>query len=204
MRKTMPKDTSKFATYDNQNSTGGSVNMRDKVAMQNEFRKFISTIDWSYHISISRQYNVREQFRSKEHYVNTFRQIEYNLNKMFLKNNWSRWDMSRRFYFIGFTHGSKEMKDKHYHFLLHVPQELHKKEFYAGNIPSEMKMGFLFKNFQRFDKKMHSEMFDHFEKSDNTLIKVNAVYENTVNYHQKENLKQVFLDDDCNDYFFVS
>ena len=200
----MKEDTSKSATQRHEDSQVSPVNMRDKVAMQHEFRKFISTIDWSYHISISRQYNMREQFRNKEHYTNIFRQIEFNLNKKYLGNHWTRLDMDRRFYFIGFTHGSAEMKDKHYHFLLHVPEQVHKKEFMLQGLPSQIKMDFLLKNYERFDSKMHNEMLDHFERSDNTLIKVNAVYENTVNYHQKENLKQLFLDDDCNDYFFVN
>ena len=194
----MKEDTSKSATQRHEDSQVPPVNMRDKVAMQNEFRKFISNIDWSYHISISRQYNVREQFRNKEHYTNIFRKIEYRLNKKYFGNHWTRLDMDKRFYFIGFTHGSAEMKDKHYHFLLHVPTQVFKKEFMLSGMPSEIKMDFLMQTYARLDRKMHNEMFDHFEKSDNTLIKVNAVYENTVNYHQ------VFLDDDCNYYFFVN
>jgi len=206
----MKEDTSKSATQRHEDSQVSPVNMRDKVAMQNEFRKFISTIEWSYHISISRQYNVREEFRSKEHYVNIFKQIEYNLNKRFLKSNWTRWDMSRRFYFVGFTHGSKELKDKHYHFLLHVPKEVHRKEFMLEGLSSEIKMNFLMKTYSRFESKMHNAMLDHLEKDKNELLNIKRIndadyHENVMGYHTKIKMtEQMFIDDDCSDYFFVN
>lgn len=206
----MNKDTSKFATQRHEDLQVRPVDSRDKVAMQNEFRKFISTIDWSYHISISRQYNMREQYRSKEHYINIFRQIEFNLNKRFLSSHWKRWDMDRRFYFIGFTHGSAELKDKHYHFLLHVPKEVQRKEFMLQGLPSEIKMNFLMKNYERFETKMHNAMLDHLEKVDNELLnikRINDVFhqDEVMKYHTKGKMKQqMFIDDDCNDYFFVS
>ena len=169
--------------------------LSDKKKQQEQFRKFVETISWSYHISISRIYNVQNHFRDKSHYQNIFRNIEYKLNKRYLKNNWSRWDYDRRFYFIGFKHGTPEMKDEHFHFLLHIPTKIYKKEFYLKNIGQQISMDFLIQSFDRFDKKVTSEVLSFFESENNSYIKVNPVYDRTINYHKRENLKQVYLDD---------
>ena len=123
--------------------------------------------------------------------------------------------MKNRFHFIGFTHGTPEQRDRHFHFLLHTPLHFFKNEFYKSEIPNIICMDFLYKTLDRVDTKIKTQIFEHFERQENSLIKVtNICDENGIhdekynkdvcNYHVRKMKKQLFLEDDCHDFFFVS
>jgi hypothetical protein len=60
-----------------------------------------------------------------------FRTIEFKVNKRYLGNSFTKWKNDEdKFYFIIFVEGDGIDKQKHYHALLHTPQNIMKKEFY--------------------------------------------------------------------------
>lgn len=172
-------------------------------------REFIRIEKWSYHISCERMRNMNNHFRDKNHYTHIFRRIEYNLNKKFLHTRWNKLDMSSRFYFIGFTHGTVEKQNQHFHFLLHTPVQFFKNQFYESQVDNIIRMDFLTYTLDRLDKKLHEYVLNEFQKDSNELISVKPIYDtdykdNVVKYHTTRKMKeQLFSLDDCSDFFYM-
>ena len=174
------------------------------------FRDFLRTEEWSYHVSVARMRNMQQHFRDITHYQNVFNRIEYNLNKKYLSTRWNKFDMKDRFYFVGFTHGTPQEREQHFHFLLHTPLQFFKNEFYKEEVSKVIKLDFLTQTLDRLDKRLHDYVLQEFERTTNELINIKRIadtdYHNEVTeYHTKWKMKEQLFDiDDCFDFFYVS
>ena len=89
---------------------------------KNLFQTFVSSIKWSHSITV-------EPFpgfpMNNNEMCQRMRQIEFNLNKRCLKSSFPKWDMPDRFFMMWSAEGGAGTgQEKHFHLLLHSPDQL--------------------------------------------------------------------------------
>ena len=96
---------------------------------KDETQKWLRTIPFSHLITVEPTPSL--PFKRDE-VIQRMRTLEYQLNKRYLKSSFPRWNDENRFWMVGFKEGDGVSHEIHYHLLLHSPQVLHKKVWYAN------------------------------------------------------------------------
>ena len=90
-----------------------------------ELQNWLSGFGFYYRIDIE----PTPQFKfTKDELVQRFRKIIFKINKRYLKSSFPKWDANNKFWMIGFKEGKEELKNIHYHLLVHAPPEIHKRK----------------------------------------------------------------------------
>lgn len=89
-------------------------NYRKKIRIQ----KFLMTKDFSHRIDIPQ---IPSNPYQRNEIVQRLREIEFRINKYFLKAAFTKFDIENRFHFVVFQQETKSKK--HYHALLHTPDK---------------------------------------------------------------------------------
>ena len=82
-----------------------------------DYKGFLSEIDYSHMVTIE---PLPDKRMTLDNVKQSLREVEFKLNKFFLKRTWSKWKMLDRFFFIGFYEGKGLMS--HHHLLLYSPK----------------------------------------------------------------------------------
>lgn len=106
-----------------------------KIDLQN----WLKTLTWNYFITVE---PYPSNPWSQDEIAQTFRQLEFMLNKKHLKSSFTSWNDEDRFWMVMFQEGDGDAHEIHYHALLHVPQTFYKKNWYR-NVGQELLFGFL-------------------------------------------------------------
>lgn len=97
------------------------------------FQDWLSSISFSHFITV--EPNFTAQF-SNDEILQRFRSLEFRLNKHFLKSSFPKWDPFDRFFMVAFAEGDGVTHRKHFHLLLHSPENanLQQKQFRKGSV----------------------------------------------------------------------
>ena len=100
-----------------------------KKNLQDWFR----TIAWSHLLTI--EPSPSKPFSNYE-VLQTFRFIDFRLNKHFLKSSFSKWDPYDRFFMVAFAEGDGISHQKHFHLLMYSPvnADLQQQQFRKGSV----------------------------------------------------------------------
>ena len=84
----------------------------------NAYKDWLGTIDYHYvlHIGIQPKY-----FMNLDTVKEELRTLEFNLNKFYLRHDWSKWKLDDQFHFVICEEGKGA--ERHYHCNLHVPKK---------------------------------------------------------------------------------
>ena len=84
---------------------------------------------------------------SNDEVLQTFRTIEFSLNKHFLKSSFPKWNPYDRFFMIAFAEGDGISHEKHFHLLVYSPvnADIRQKQFHKGSVEF-----FLYKEWMKY------------------------------------------------------
>ena len=98
------------------------MNYSERKSYKVKYQNWLPTIEWSHFVTVescpSNPWKIDE-------IEQRMRQIEFNLNKKYLKSSFPKWKSENKFLMIGFKEGNGVIHQIHYHFLLHTPASVY-------------------------------------------------------------------------------
>ena len=92
--------------------------------LKSTFQSFLADQRFSYAITL--EPNECHRF-TRDEVQQRLRQIEFQLNKKYLKGSFPRWKLADRFWFVASSEGDVKAGTDHFHILLHVPAETYQR-----------------------------------------------------------------------------